>query len=138
MKPAFPKLILPALALAACAPDVTITAPAAGPDPRLVARATASAAAQVKRCYRSPKLNRDARQITTRLRVRFTPEGELAALPVVIAQSSVTPGNRPYAGTMAQAAIAAVIDCSPLKLPPELYANGWDVFELTFSPPTFA
>jgi hypothetical protein len=132
--------VLPlALALAACAaPSITANAPARSPDPRLVAQATQSAANQVKRCYRSPKLSRDARQITTRLRVRYAPDGELMGFPIVVSQSSVTAANRPYATTMAQAAISAVINCSPLKLPPELHARGWDEFELTFSPPSFA
>ena len=109
-----------------------------GPDPRFVARATASAANQVKRCYRSPRLSRDARQITTRIRVRYTPTGELAQMPVVVNQFGVTPANRHYAAMMAQAAIGAVVGCAPLRLPPELHAGGWDEFELTFSPPTFA
>lgn len=126
-------LLLP-LALVACATAVK----PAGPDPRLVARATADAAGQVKRCYRSPRLGHDARQIATRLRVRYAPNGELASFPIVVSQSSVTPGNRPYATMMAQAAVTAVIDCSPLKLPPELHSRGWDEFELTFSLPSFA
>jgi len=126
---------LPALALLACAaPQQQVR----GPDPRLVARVTHDAAQQVKRCYRAPKVNRDARQIATRLRVRYGPDGELLGFPTILSQSSVTPANRPYATTMAQAAITAVINCSPVKLPPELYARGWDEFELTFSPPTFA
>lgn len=124
------------LGLAACAP--TVTATKTGPDPRLLARATQSAADQVKRCYRAPRLSRDARQISTRLRVRYAPDGQLLGFPEVLSQSSVTPANRHYASTMAEAAISAVINCSPVKLPAELYARGWDEFELTFSPPTFA
>jgi hypothetical protein len=46
----------------------------------------------------------------------------------------VTPGNAIFAGAMAQAAIESVVRCSPLHLPPELYASGWSAFELTFSP----
>jgi hypothetical protein len=110
---------------------------AAGPDPRLVVRATASAADQVKRCYRSPRLGRDARQIATRMRVRFAPTGELVGMPVLLSQAGVTPSNRPFAAAMAAAAASAIVDCSPLRLPPELHGGGWDEFDLTFSPANF-
>lgn len=123
------------LALAACA-----TAPQAprGPDPRLVARVTSNAAGQVKRCYRAPRLTREARQIVTRLRVRYLPDGQLADVPELLSQSGITPRNRVHAPAMAEAAMVAVVRCSPLTLPPELYQAGWNEFDLTFSPPTFA
>lgn len=123
------------LALAACA-----AAPErrAGPDPRLVARVTSTAAVQVKRCYRAPRLTREARQIVTRLRVRYLPDGKLADVPELLSQSGITPRNRVHAPAMAEAAMVAVVRCSPLVLPPELYQAGWDEFDLTFSPPTFA
>lgn len=133
---AIPFLIPAALlALAACA-----TAPgrAAGPDPRLVARVTSSAAWQVKRCYRAPRLTREARQIITRLRVRYLPDGKLAEVPVLLSQSGITPRNRVHAPAMAEAAMVAVVRCSPLTLPPDLYQAGWNEFDLTFSPPAFA
>lgn len=110
----------------------------ARPDSRMVVRAITGAADQVRRCYRAPKLSSDAQQIITRLRVRYTIDGELAQPPVVVEQSGVTPTNRHHAGMMAQAAISAVFRCSPLKLPPELYDNGWEEFELTFSRRSFA
>ena len=123
-----------ALALAACT-----TAPPgrSGPDPRLVASATTSAAQQVKRCYRAPRLTREARQISTRLRVRYAADGQLAELPVLLSQSGITPANRAHAPAMAEAAMVAVVRCSPLSLPSELYHAGWDEFDLTFSPPSF-
>jgi hypothetical protein len=55
-------------------------------------------------------------------------------MPVVVSQTGVTPSNQMFADAMAQAAIASVMRCSPLKLPPELYAFVWNDFELTFSP----
>jgi len=108
------------------------------PDPRVVARLTDSAASQVKRCYRSPKIAKSARQITTRLRVYYAPDGQLASLPVLVAQAGVTDANRAHAAAMAEAAMLAVVRCSPLDLPRELYQAGWDEFELTFAPRTFA
>jgi hypothetical protein len=123
------------LALAAC---TRMPEARPGPDPRLVARATTSAAQQVKRCYRAPRLTREARQITTRLRVRYTADGQLADLPELLSQSGITPSNRAHAPAMAEAAMVAVVRCSPLNLPPELHHAGWDEFVLTFSPPSYA
>lgn len=132
---------VPALLLVGCA--VPAATPAAArldprPDPRIVAKLTESAAGQVKRCYRSPRIAKSARQITTRLRVQYAPDGQLATLPVLVAQAGVTDANRAHAAAMAEAAMLAVVRCSPLDLPRELYQAGWDEFELTFAPRTFA
>jgi len=106
----------------------------AGPDPAAVREAIAMAAARVRSCYRSPRVPFEARQIVTRLRVRYAPDGQPAALPVIVSQGSVTAGNRAYADEMAQAAVSAVLRCGAMRLPPELHAGGWDDFDLTFSP----
>ena len=106
------------------------------PQPRHVEveAALQSAAQQVRRCYRAPRVASGGRQIVTRLRVRLTPEGELAELPILLDQSGINSVNRSYAGPMAEAAIGAVMRCAPLRLPPALYVNGWSDFDLTFSP----
>jgi hypothetical protein len=98
------------------------------------AKVIADAAAQVKRCYRSPRVTSDGRRISTRIAVRYAPDGSVLGLPVLVSQSGVTPENQMYADDMAEAAIASVVRCSPLHLPPELYELGWNAFELTFSP----
>jgi hypothetical protein len=122
--------LMAALAMAGCA-----TAPKPiGPDRRLVAEAVAKAATQVQACYRTPKIPREGRQITIVLRVRYSSDGTLIGLPGLVAQRGVSPDNQLYATRMAEAATLAVIRCSPLHLPPELYQGGWDDFELTFSP----
>jgi len=118
------------LSLAACA---TASEPKR-PSDELVARVTADAAAQVKRCYRSPKVMGAGRRIATKLAVRYAPDGSVIGLPMVLSQSGVTSENAMFADAMAQAAIESVVRCSPLHLPPELYAFGWNAFELTFSP----
>ena len=122
--------VLGALTLAGCA-----TVPAR-PDvaSELARKVTADAAAQVRRCYRTPKVLGEGKRIITRLHVRYAPDGTIIGLPTVLSQSGVTPGNRLFADEMAQAAIASVVRCSPLRLPPELYELGWNNFELTFSP----
>ncbi|MFD1612484.1 hypothetical protein ACFSCW_11795 [Sphingomonas tabacisoli] len=98
------------------------------------AKVIADAAAQVQRCYRSPRVTSDGRRITTRIAVRYAPDGSVVGLPMVLSQSGVTAENQMYADDMAEAAIASVVRCSPLHLPPELYELGWNSFELTFSP----
>lgn len=128
--------LLAAPLLSACAQAATIVAPAVPPRPNLAAvtKALSNAAGQVQPCYRSPKLNRMARQIVTTLHVAYTPDGLLANSPVVSRQEGVTESNRIYAGQMARAAIEAVERCVPLRLPADLYQNGWNEFDLTFSP----
>jgi hypothetical protein len=130
---------LAALVVAGCAatPAPRATAASPAPDSRVVKSLTDSAARQVKRCYRSPRLSRDARQISTRLRVTYAPDGQLATLPVLLEQGGVTEANRAHARAMAEAAMLAVVRCSPLSLPREYYQAGWDEFDLTFSPRTF-
>lgn len=116
------------LASGCVAPQDMAVAPAA------VAGAASQAADQIKRCYRSPRVASIGKQISTRIRVKFQPDGNLADIPIVVAQSGVTPDNRAYAAKMAEAAGLAVIRCLPIKLPPELYANGWNELDFTFSP----
>lgn len=141
---------LPSIAFlaAACVPiaaDRPEAAPAgatgthiAAADAKAAGAAMGAAAEQVRRCYRTPRIASAGKQISTRLRVRFAPDGTLAALPAVVAQSGVTAANLAYAGRMAEAASMAVVKCAPLRLPPESYQSGWREFDLTFSPRALA
>lgn len=92
-----------------------------------------SAADQVRRCYRAPRVGHTGRQIVTRLRVFLTPEGAIAGLPMVVAQEGLTPTNRLYATRMAEAAIQSVVRCAPLQLP-DLAGEDRIELDLTFSP----
>ncbi len=107
---------------------------AQGPGEALVNRLAQQAANQVRRCYRKPRVSSEAAQIVTRLRVRFTPEGQLAELPKLVWQRNVTAQTRPFAPRMVEAASLAVIRCAPVRLPPEAHAGGWEELEFTFSP----
>lgn len=98
-----------------------------------IGEAIESAAAQIRRCYRDPIASGASRRISTRLRVRYAPDGTLIGLPRLVSQEGITPANLPYAARMAEAASIAVIRCSPLHLRPELYRGGWDEFDLVFS-----
>jgi hypothetical protein len=125
-----------ALALVACAsaPSASTISVVKRPPAELVAKATADAAAQVKRCYRAPKVFGTGRRISTKLAVRYAADGSIIGLPTVVSQGGVTADNQIFADEMAAAAIESVVRCSPVHLPPELYAYGWSSFELTFSP----
>ena len=118
---------------AAPATRPAVRAATAAPDPGWQAL-LASAAAQVRRCYRGPRVGHAGRQIVTRLRVLLTPEGRVDGRPVVIAQEGLTPLNRLYAERMAQAAIQSVLRCAPLSVPPGFAREGSIEFDLTFSP----
>ena len=118
-------------ALAAC---VRTPEPQVRVDPVIANQVLASAAAQVRRCYRSPRISTAGRRIVTRLAVRLNTDGTLAELPVLIGQLGITESNGAEAPRMAEAASLAVIRCAPLRLPPEHYGEVWRTFELTFSP----
>ena len=125
--------LLFALACSGCAP-----LPYALLHPAGTSEALATAAEQVQRCYRPPKGGHVVRSIITRLRVRYNADGSLVGLPVLLWQKGVTADNRAFAGRMAEAASLAVMNCAPIRLPPEYYRSGWDYFDLTFSPTAVA
>jgi len=126
--------LLAALLASGCAPAVQAPVVRAPAVDTLADSALALAARQVQRCYRSPRIASTGRQIVTRLRVRLAADGQVAGLPTVVLQDGVTPDNQPFAGRMAEAAIAAVIRCAPLQLPETYYRDGITEFDLTFSP----
>lgn len=103
-------------------------------SPELARTTLDETARQVRRCYRSPRVASVARQITTRLRIRVSPEGSLGGLPQVVEQAGIHPGNEPYASRMAEAAILSVIRCAPYRMPQEFVRGEWVEIELTFSP----
>ena len=124
-------MVAAAIALAAC---VHAPEPEVRVDPVIANAVLASAAAQVRRCYRSPGTSSASRRIITRLAVRLNADGSLAQLPVLLGQSGVDADNGAEAPRMAAAASLAVIRCAPLRLPPDQYALIWHSIELTFSP----
>lgn len=127
-------LALTSVVLAGCAGPKPLPARRASLPPEIVARVTADAAAQVKRCYRTPKVMGEGKRIATRLHVRYAPDGTIVGMPSIVWQSGVTPSNQMFAEAMGRAAIDSVVRCSPIRMPPELYSYIWNDFELTFSP----
>ncbi|MEH3107306.1 MAG: hypothetical protein PGN09_08495 [Sphingomonas fennica] len=89
---------------------------------------------QVQPCYeRKPLVGPGADRIRTVLRLRFNPDGSLSTRPTLSEQSGVDDENGRYAKRAAEVAIAAVMECTPLKLPADLYKGGWEDIEPTFS-----
>ena len=133
-----PRTLAPLLCTiaAGCMPQVRPAA-VARPDP-IVRQLVSLAASRIQRCYQAPRLPRASRLIETTLAVRYAPDGTLATLPEVLVQRGVTDGNRGDAERMAEAARAAVVRCTPLNLPAEHYHDGWDMFQVTFSPKAVA
>jgi hypothetical protein len=90
---------------------------------------------QFKPCYELGSLaGTEAMSISTVLRLRYKADGTLAAPPELVEQGGVSGGNSSYARQMAEVARRAVLRCTPVKLPAELYEGGWDDFELRFIP----
>jgi len=116
--------------------------PAKGASPR-AAQVSAQAMAglggalirQFKPCYDLGALaGTPATSIATVLRLRYNADGSVAVAPALVEQTGVTAANRSYAKQIADAARRAVMRCSPVRLPEEIYAGGWDDFELRFVP----
>jgi hypothetical protein len=128
-------LILLAAAGCAATPTAPIQRLRMAPTMSTEARAAIDlTASQVRRCYRAPRVSSAGRQIITRLLIRIAPDGALNGLPELISQSGVHPGNQNFAPRMAEAAILAVMNCAPYRLPPG-FADGEPIeIELTFSP----
>jgi len=106
------------------------------PPPTFVRGSTdfeAAAARVVTRCYRPPRVASPAKQIITRLAVRYVGDGTLLGLPEIVAQTGITPANQPWATTVAEAARLAIIRCAPIPMPEALAGKGASLF-LTFSP----
>jgi len=90
---------------------------------------------QVQPCYDLGSLGgTPAMQITTVLQLRFNPDGSVAGTPQLVEQQGVNSANSRYAAQMVDVSRRAVLKCSPLKLPAELYEGGWENITMGFIP----
>ena len=126
--------MLPALLLAGCVSQEARYRPPLPLSHPVMRAALESAASQVRRCYRTPRVSSAARQIVTHVRVRVSPDVTLGYIPRVIFQEGVGPGNQAYADRMAEAAVQSVMRCAPLRLPEDVYRGVSVEIELTFAP----
>ncbi|MFW2831009.1 hypothetical protein [Sphingomonas sp. ID0503] len=90
---------------------------------------------QIQPCYELGSLSgTPAMQIVTVLNLRFNRDGTVSGQPQVTEQTGVNGANSQYARRMAEVSRTAVLKCSPLKLPAELYEGGWEEIEMGFIP----
>jgi outer membrane biosynthesis protein TonB len=104
---------------------------------KLDARATATLAqairAQVAPCWNPPIGGADVREMTVVLRIDLRKDGTVDGAPDLVSQTGVSSGNQAYAKAFADSARRAVLRCSPLKLPADLY-DAWKTVELSMNP----
>ncbi|HEX8063593.1 MAG TPA: hypothetical protein VF535_10290 [Allosphingosinicella sp.] len=118
------------LLLSACAGP---SARLGSPSPAALA-VSAAVAEQVRRCYRAPRVPSSGRNIVTRVFARYTADGMLVGVPLLVSQQGLTSESLPYAGRMAEAAKLAVLRCSRVHLPQQANRKRDSDFFLTFSP----
>lgn len=95
----------------------------------------AALARQFKPCYELGSLQgTSAMSIVTTLRLRYKPDGTVALAPQMVEQTGIEASNRSYSQQMSDIAKRAVLRCSPVRLPEELYKGGWEDFQLRFIP----
>lgn len=93
---------------------------------------------QIKPCYKIPdNLSDSAWDIKTTFRLLLDRNGRLSSPPMMMMQSGVRPEYESEAQLMEKAAERAITQCSPLRLPAELYDGGWEDMEIMFNPRTF-
>ncbi len=102
-------------------------------DPRAAATLAQAIRAQVAPCWNPPIGGRDVRKMTVLIAADFGTDGGVIGQPRVIAQTGATGQNAAYAQAFAETARRAVLRCSPLKLPADLYPF-WKSVEINFDP----
>ena len=104
---------------------------------RIDARAAASLEqairSQIQPCWNPPLGAEDAGKISVVLRIRMRSDGSVVALPDIVSQTGVTAANAAYARSFVESTRRAVLRCSPLQLPADMYEIWRDV-ELNFDP----
>ncbi|WP_448581763.1 hypothetical protein [Thermaurantiacus sp.] len=103
------------------------------PGPQALASLEAAIRSQIAPCWNPPVGGQDVKAMTVVLRIRLHRDGSLASPPEFVSQTGATEANAAYARAFVETARRAVLRCSPLDLPAELYAH-WREFELNFDP----
>lgn len=102
-------------------------------DPRAAATLAQAIRAQVAPCWNPPIGGVDVRKMTVLLRADFGRDGRVIGNPVIVGQTGATSGNGDYARAFAETARRAVLRCSPLRLPANLY-DLWKQADINFDP----
>lgn len=102
-------------------------------DPRAAATLAQAIRAQVAPCWNPPIGGADVRKMTVLIGADYLTDGSVTGSPRVISQTGVSGQNGDYARAFAETARRAVLRCSPLKLPADLYPL-WKSVEINFDP----
>jgi hypothetical protein len=86
----------------------------------------------LKKCSKLPETIAPSDRIKIKLRVLMTPQGKLAAEPVLIEASASTKGP-----ALMQSAISALQACQPYAMLPADRYGEWKVLDLSFTPQDF-
>lgn len=88
---------------------------------------------QIIPCWNPPLVEERNGQVSVRMRVRFDPDGKVRGQPDIVSIAGRTAVNTAYVAALTGSVRRAVLRCSPLSLPSELYA-AWADVELNFDP----
>lgn len=102
-------------------------------DPRAATTLAQAIQAQVAPCWNPPIGGADVRDMTVVISADYGKDGRVIGTPKVVSQTGVTAGNNDYARAFAETARRAVLRCSPLTLPANLY-DLWKSVEINFDP----
>lgn len=102
-------------------------------DPRAAATLAQAIQAQVAPCWNPPIGGADVRRMKVIIRADYDKTGRVVGTPTVVSQTGITAGNTDYARAFAETARRAVLRCSPLTLPANLY-DLWKSVEINFDP----
>lgn len=102
-------------------------------SPRAMATLEQAIRAQVAPCWNPPTGGADVREMTVVLKIRLNRDGTVIGQPEFVSQTGQTAGNQAYARAFVESARRAVLRCTPLDLPDDLYRY-WREFELNFDP----
>lgn len=122
------------------APAAAKAAPAAAKfDARAKASVAQLIADQIRPCaLRQRDLGPGANRIQVTLNLQLLPSGRLKRSPTVLSRSGVDDDNAQYADLVENQAIASYRQCSPLRLPAELYQTpegGWANINMRYRVP---
>ena len=85
---------------------------------------------QIERCWNVPAGARDAENLVVEIRVRLNPDGSVFQAEILDIDRMARDG---FYRAAAESARRAVLQCSPLQLPPKKYSL-WKVVTLRFNP----
>ena len=88
---------------------------------------------QITPCWNPPQVEETSGHVTVLMRIKLGIDGAVAGAPVVSHVSGKTAANGAYANAVTGSVRRAILRCSPLKLPSELY-EAWADVEINFDP----